>query len=492
MPLLLSLLLAMQSLSSVEVPKGTLLHVRLVNAVGSFASRPGSPVEAVLIAPVKIGGITFFPMGSTVRGVVKSVQRVGFGVVHETSALNMEFTSISTPGGESSTLPMRLTAVDNGREEVSHAGTIQEVRTTGSLGNHAAHLIQDILLWDVHAQIALWAVKSVVTQVSEPEIYLPSGAELTLTLTGSIRANAVPAREDEPRPLTAEERASLEPMIDAMPTRTETPIKDRPSDLVNLVFVGSQQEIAAAFRAAGWTEPRSRATFRSNMSGAYAFVEGHGIPNAPMSPLLLNDAPADMAWQKGFNDISKRHHIRLWKQASTWNGQEVWIGAATRDIDYAYFRPGKWIAHKVARQVDRERDKIMQDLAYTSCADTTDWWDRPGVPHFVRNATGDAMETDGRLGIIQLNQCDDPRRFASSPDALPVHGRAWQQVLRREILTTRSDLIRHSLYWRAYEGVRYLATAIEHRKQADPEASTPVTLASRLEPGRLTPYFSLH
>lgn len=492
MPLLLSLLLAMQSLSSVEVPKGTLLHVRLVNAIGSFASRPGAPVEAVLIAPVKIGGITFFPMGSRVRGVVKSVRRVGLGVVHETATLRMEFTSLSTPGGESSsTLPMRLTAVDNGREEVSPAGTIQEVRTTASLGNHAAHLIQNILLWDVHAQIALWAVKSVVTQVSEPEIYLPPGAELTLALTGSVRANAVPARDDEPRPLTPEERASVEPVIDAMPTRTQTPIVDRPSDLVNLMFVGSQREIAAAFRAAGWTEPRSRATFRSNMAGAYAFVEGRGIPNAPMSSLLLNDAPADMAWQKGFNDISKRHHVRLWKQASTWNGREVWIGSATRDIDYAYFRPGKWIAHKVARQVDRERDKIIQDLAYTSCAETADWWERPAVPHFVRNATGDAMETDGRLGIIQLNECDDPREFASL-DTLPMHGRTWQLVLRREILTTRSDLLRHNLYWRAYEGVRYLATAIQNRKQADPEAATPVTLADRLEPGKLTPYFSLH
>ncbi len=264
---------------------------------------------------------------------------------------------------------------------------------------------------------------------------------------------------------------------------------DKPSDLVNLMFVGSREEIATAFRAAGWSQPRSRSTFRSNMAGAYAFVEGHGIPNAPMSSLLLNDAPADMAWEKGFNDISKRHHVRLWKQATTWNGEEVWIGAATRDIDYAYFRPGKWISHKVARRVDNERDKIMRDIAYTSCAATEDWWDRPGVPHFVRNATGDGMETDGRLGIVQLNACDDPRPFAGTSE-LPAHGRTWQLVLRREILTTRSDLIRHSLYWRAYEGVRYMVTAIEHRKQADPDAPTPVTLASRLEPGKLTPYFS--
>ena len=228
------------------------------------------------------------------------------------------------------------------------------------------------------------------------------------------------------------------------------------------------------------------------MAGVYAFVDGHGIPNAPMSSLLLNDAPSDMAWQKGFNDISKRHHIRLWKQESTWNGQEVWIAAATRDIDYAYFRPGKMIGHKVARQVDRERDKIVQDLAYTSCADAADWWERAEVPHFIRNSTGDAMETDGRLAIVQLNACEDPRLFTASSRILAMHGGPWQRVLRREIMNTRSDLIRHSLYWRAYEGLRYLAAAIENRKQADPDAPTRVTLASRMEPGKLTPYISLH
>ncbi len=491
MPLLLSLLLAVQSLSNVEVPKGTVLHVRLVNAVGSFASRPGSSVEAVLIAPVKVGGITFFPMGSTVRGVVKSVRRVGFGVVHETAALRMEFTSITAPGAEATPLPTRLTAVDNGREEVTKGGTIQEVRTTGGLGNHAAHLIRDVMLWDVHAQFVVWAVKSLVTQVSEPEIYLPAGAELTLMLTDSVHPAAVPAGDDTPRRLSDEERASILPMIESMPSRTSTPIKGRPSDLVNLMFVGSEQRISAAFRSAGWTEPRSRATFRSNMAGVYAFVEGRGIPNAPMSSLLLNDAPADMAWEKGFNDVSKRHHVRMWKQSATWDGQDVWIGAATRDIDYAYFRPGKWISHKVARNVDRERDKIVQDMAYTSCADAADLWDRPDVPHFVRNATGDAMETDGRLGIVQFNACDDPRPFAAPSGALPVHGKTWQIVLRREILNTRSDLIRHSLPWRAYEGVRYLVAAIENRKQLDPDAP-PQPLSSRLEPGGITRYVALH
>jgi hypothetical protein len=59
-----------------------------------------------------------------------------------------------------------------------------------------------------------------------------------------------------------------------------------------------------------------------------------------MSPLLLNGAEADMSWEKGLNDVAKRHHARLWK-AGTWRDQEWWIGAATRDIDFAYLRPGQ-------------------------------------------------------------------------------------------------------------------------------------------------------
>jgi hypothetical protein len=479
----------MQSLSSVEVPKGTVLHVRLVNAVGSFASRPGSPVEAVLIAPVKVGGVTLFPTGSTLTGEVKSVQRVGLGFVHETSALNLEFTSISAPGDAPVTLPTRLAAVDTGREEVLPSGTIQESRRTGSLGNRAAHLIRTFVLWDVHAQIAIWAVKSLVMQVSEPEIFLPPGTELTLTLTEPISAQAVPADGDGPQPLTDEERASLAPVIAALPTRTETPVKDRPSDLVNLMFVGSRSEISAAFRAAGWNEAR-RSTFRSNLSGAFAVVVGRGDRDAPMSPLLINEAPADMAWQKGFNDLSKRHHIRLWKQKTAWDGQEVWIGAATRDIAFAYFRPGRLIAHKVARQVDRERDKIMDDLAFTSCADSTGWWDRPEVPHFVRNATGDAMETDSRLGIVRLNACDSPRQFAAADD-LPAHGKSWQLMLRRQVLNVRSDLLRHSIYWRGYEGMRYLVDAVRHKPEVDPDAPPSVTLASRENGSKLNSYVSI-
>ena len=95
-----------------------------------------------------------------------------------------------------------------------------------------------------------------------------------------------------------------------------------------------------------------------------------------MSHLLLNDEEADMSWQKGLDDMSKRHHIRIWKQPQTWDGQEVWAGAATRDIDFAYMHHGPAMTHRIDRNIDQERDKIAYDLAYTSYVDVLDWAER--------------------------------------------------------------------------------------------------------------------
>jgi hypothetical protein len=95
----LSLLVATQSIvwQPAQAPAGTPLHVRMTTAAGSFASRPGSPVEAVLIAPVKVNGSTILPAGSTLTGEVTAVRRVGLGVVHDTSSLTLNFNSVTLP-----------------------------------------------------------------------------------------------------------------------------------------------------------------------------------------------------------------------------------------------------------------------------------------------------------------------------------------------------------------------------------------------------------
>ncbi|HEY4364538.1 MAG TPA: LssY C-terminal domain-containing protein [Bryobacteraceae bacterium] len=494
MGVLLSLLLVTQASTWREIPAGTPLHIRLTNAVGSYASRPGSPVSAVLIAPVAVRGGGFLPAGSILTGDVSSVKRIGLGVVRERASLSLDFRSMTLPGKGPRSEPIftRMAAVDTGREEVTPTGSIRETRATSSLGNRALHYVRKAMMFNMHAQIVAFAIKSVFMQVPEPEIYLPTGAELTLTLLEPLRAPvASEDGEDAPRKLTPEERENLAPLIARLPERTSSTHDTRPSDLVNLVLIGSRDRISAAFDAAGWTQARPY-SFHANWKSAMAIAFNHSYVDAPMSHLRVNDVAADMSWEKGFNDIYKRHHVRLWNMGETEDGQEIWIGAATRDVDVAYLRPGAFVTHKVATLVDLERDKIVNDLAFTSCAEAEDYWDRPELPRVTSNATGDRLQTDARLAVVTFNDCQAPESVPGG-DALPMHGGKVQRVFRREIMSFRSDLIRNNPYWRAFEGARTLVTVARQRRSvSDPDAPPRTTLASRLQPEGLASIVSFH
>ena len=152
-----------------------------------------------------------------------------------------------------------------------------------------------------------------------------------------------------------------------------------------MLVIGTHDQIVNAFAAAGWTEAMPP-SFRDRINWIRAVGERRGHGSASMSPLLLNGVEPDMSWQKGLNDVSKRHHIRMWKEAATWRGQELWIGAATRDIDFAFLRPGRTLTHKIEENVDQERDKVAYDLAFTTCGKILDWADREDFPRLARNA----------------------------------------------------------------------------------------------------------
>lgn len=463
-----------------QAPVGTELHVRLVSPVGSYASKKGSPVSAVLIAPVTVDDRTILPEGSMLSGTVQRVAKVGFGILHETATLVLNFSEVTLPSGETFPLSTRLTDVDNSRERVIPDGSIRGVRATSSLSYRFSGYIRTALCWEVHARLAFWAIRMLLVQVPEPEIYYPSGVELTLSLGQPVYGQPVPESAEPAGRLSEAARDVLEPMVDDMPVRTRTQITNRKSDFINLMFIGSEEEISRAFLAAGWTQPTTQ-NRRSRFLAVKAFVEGNGYRAFPMSTLLVNHEAPGMFWQKSLNDTGKRHHIRLWKQAETWNGEPIWIAAATRDVDFAYMRGGQAMTHRIEPEIDRERDKIVHDVEFTACADVSDYIERPHVSRFAHNATGDAMQTDGRIAVIHMNECNAPHVTKWVGDPLRIHGSPMQRLARREILSFRCDLYRQNIYWRSYEASRWLFTSIRNHRHAkdadlspDAEPSGPV------------------
>ena len=128
------------------------------------------------------------------------------------------------------------------------------------------------------------------------------------------------------------------------------------------------------------------------------------------------------------------------------------------------------VTHKIEENIDRERDKIVHDFEFTTCADVADYVERPHVPQFTHNATGDPMETDARIAVVHMNECNAPHVTKWVGEPLPVHGNPFQRLVRRQILSIRSDFYRQNPYFRSYEGARWLVTAIrDHRHRNDPE-----------------------
>ncbi|MGB6944046.1 MAG: LssY C-terminal domain-containing protein [Bryobacteraceae bacterium] len=486
MTTLLSVLLSIAALTIRPLPQGTQLHIRLTSPVGSYASTAGSPVSAVLIAPLIMDGETALPAGSILAGTVKSVTRVGLGLRHETASLDLEFSQITTPNGEIIPISAQVADVDNGRERVTRDGRIRGVRSTSSLSYRVSGYIRTALQWEIHAELAEWAIRSLIMELPEPEIYYPAGVELTLNLNQPLLLDASLHSNPQAAPeLSDGQRLELERIAALMPYRTHVPVTGRSSDLTNVLFVGSHDQIVRAFDAAGWTQP-GPSSLRDRIEWIRSVAELRGDGAAPMSVLLLDGAEPAMSWQKGFNDVAKRHHIRMWKAAGTWRGRELWVGAATRDVDFAYLRPGKKLSHKIGEYIDQERDKVAYDLAFSSCGSILDWTDRLDFPRVARNATGDPIVTDGRMVAIELNDCRTPRLSTDTVDStpLPEHGNKFQRFARREILSARDELLRTNPYWRTFEASRWIVQSIRRREHRTPDpelvnSSTDAAVAMR-------------
>jgi hypothetical protein len=482
---LLPVLLTLHLLNLRQAPAGSELHIRLSSAVGSYSSRAGMPLQAVLIAPVRNNDGTVIPAGSIVAGTVRQVARVGLGIRHETASMDLNFDTITPAGKAPIPLAARVETVDNGRESVNRAGRILGERATGSLCYRVSGYIRAVIDWEPHALLADWVLKSLITELPEPEIYYAPGSEMTLVLTQPLYADATGMTAGPPALAPAEripssgpngQPANLAAMAAKFPVRAMTPGSSRPADLTNVLLAGTQQEIEAAFRAAGWEQARPL-NLRRRIRFIRATAERRAYGSAPMSTMLLNGRSADMSWQKSLNDVAKRDHLRIWRQPETWQGRPLWVAAATHDIDFAYLRHGEPFTHRIETDVDREREKVGYDLAFTSCVEQMDWIERSGVPRFTHNATGDPMTTDARMLVVVLNACQAPRLTMHSlaSTSLPERPGGFERILRREILTTRSDILRTNPYYRSYEGGRFLITWMVRRLRRKPAALAAVS-----------------
>ena len=379
-------------------PVGTQISVRLKSAVSTRSSKPADPVETVVIAPVAAHGRTVIPPGAVVRGSVEKVAQPSAD--GQRATLLLRFTGLDT-GGARRTMLARVASVDNARESVDDQGQINGILATETVtGRLDAGLSKLGEEYSGFADI-LSAAKNAVFQQASTEISYPPGVEMTLQLAEPLPPPPMPPTGKTPGPPPIPGLSLLAQLVSREPFQTVAKSPPKPSDITNLLLVASQDALRRAFADAGWSGAAGLNP-RSKFETLRAVVEDRGYSEAPVSVLLLDGKPPDLVFEKTLNTFARRHHLRIWRRPASFRGKPLWAVAATHDIGIDFSAADRTFIHRIDPQIDQERDKVVNDLLFAGHVEAFDLVERPAVPRQGRNATGDSLETDGRIAILLL------------------------------------------------------------------------------------------
>ena len=178
-------------------------------------------------------------------------------------------------------------------------------------------------------------------------------------------------------------------------------------DPINVLFVGSQEQIMQSFRQARWLIP-DPITSQTSAKIAVDSLAHRSSPTAPVSNLYVFGRVQDLAFEKPTNDVQNRGHIRIWKTNTLINGQPVWLGAASYDSGIELSGTTHLPTHHIAPTVDLERNTVGADLEQTGLVkEEADAAFTPPIL-FARNGGGDYYASDGDVLVINYTAASIP------------------------------------------------------------------------------------
>jgi len=379
-----------------RIPSGTQFQIRLTQEISTSKAKMGDVFDALVIAPVVVNGHIAMAAGATLRGHVKEVT----AAVNpdDQAILALAFDEIHDASGKKATVAAKLSEVDNARESLDADGRIQGIIASKTGSGRLDQGINKIAEKYPSFADLLGTVKQVVLKDADANIDYKPGVEMTIALTKPLDWTGVVATPDV---------ASIEPqdqlfrLVNSEPFRTATEKDQRSSDLTNLMFLGSREQIEDAFQKAGWT-PAAKLSDQSKLETFRAMAEMRGYQEAPVSVLLLDGRAPDFVFEKINDTFAARHHLRIWQRPGTFNGKEIWVCSATHDTGISFSEENRTFIHKIDPQIDLERAKVVNDLLLTGLVRALALVDRNALPQDMHNATGDALKTDGGMAVVNF------------------------------------------------------------------------------------------
>jgi len=195
-------------------------------------------------------------------------------------------------------------------------------------------------------------------------------------------------------------------LLRKIPRRVSDP-QGKPGDMVNILLVGTQEQVLQVFASAGWVRV-DRSVQDAVVNAVIDSLEKKDYLTMPMSTLYLFDRPQDygFAHAEPVRVAMSRNHLRVWKSPYVVDGRPLWCVAATHDIGFERDERNNKVTHKIDPAIDAEREYVNDTLSRTGLV-VQRTHAAPADPLTAAStATGGSFHSDGRVLVLVLKDAN--------------------------------------------------------------------------------------
>lgn len=178
---------------------------------------------------------------------------------------------------------------------------------------------------------------------------------------------------------------------------------NHPGDMVNVLIVGTQDQVMQVFTAAGWVQVDTSVP-STVINAILESLAKKDYLTMPMSTLYLFNRPQDygFAHAEPVRVAMSRNHLRVWKSPYEVDGRPLWCVAATHDIGFERDQRNNGITHEIDSAIDGEREYVNGTLSGTGRVALRDHVAPPNPLTSAKTATGGEFHSDGRILVLVL------------------------------------------------------------------------------------------
>ncbi|MGH9714760.1 MAG: LssY C-terminal domain-containing protein [Candidatus Acidiferrales bacterium] len=202
---------------------------------------------------------------------------------------------------------------------------------------------------------------------------------------------------------------AITPRLLAKIPRRVTDPQGLPGDMVNVLVVGTEDELVQVFMTAGWVKVDSGVQ-NTVVSAIFDSIEKKDYLTMPMSTLYLFKRPQDygFAHAEPVRVAMSRNHLRAWKSPYEVDARPLWCIAATHDIGFERDQRNDGVTHKIDPSIDGEREYVNVTLTGTGLVVERDHVTPADALTEAKTATGGSFHSDGRILVLVLKSSPIP------------------------------------------------------------------------------------